>query len=411
MSVSACAGASSDTGSEPDGERVPGEGPAGTSLLSQEGRGEDASGETPFTIVEGPALMSASSGNDGEAHASGEVHAMGKPMPNVIPWKNGSKGWVTSGMIGKCLDINGQNTANGTKVQIWECNGTIAQRVTLGSDKTLRVLGKCVDVPESRKVRGTLLHLWDCNGSPGQKWEVRGVTLVNPNSGLCMDVPNVSSQNGTQLEIWDCAPGARNQVWTVPIGDEPGTDIRLDTSNASDLGWFGAMSKNIALAWYGKFSWYLSSSGYKAPSKWDMIFKECDGVAYVSGTTATGCAKFFREHGDDFGAMVHESVHIIQQYRGNTPGWVTEGIADFMRYYIYQPYSVGRPARDAHYTQGYGEAAWLFNYIVRSYDSSFVRRLNEAARNGTYSDDIFKTVTPQRDKTLDGLWAEAQAQP
>jgi glucosylceramidase len=31
---------------------------------------------------------------------------------------------------GKCLDVSGNSTANGAKVQQWDCNGTTAQSFT-----------------------------------------------------------------------------------------------------------------------------------------------------------------------------------------------------------------------------------------------------------------------------------------
>ena len=90
---------------------------------------------------------------------------------------------ITSGSIytvknvhsSKCLDISGGGTANGTKVQLWDCNGTGAQSWTVGA-----------------------------NGS-----------LVNTNSGRCLDATGPSSADGTRLQIWDCA-GSANQSWTLP---------------------------------------------------------------------------------------------------------------------------------------------------------------------------------------------------
>ena len=53
-------------------------------------------------------------------------------------------------------------------------------------------------------------------------------------------------------------------------------------------------------------------------------------MAATSGVLITGSVKYFRAHPDDFGAMVHETVHCVQSYgdRSN-PGWLVEGIADY----------------------------------------------------------------------------------
>ncbi len=48
------------------------------------------------------------------------------------------------GLAGKCVDVAGASSANGTPVQLYDCNGTGAQAWTVGSDGTLRALGKCL---------------------------------------------------------------------------------------------------------------------------------------------------------------------------------------------------------------------------------------------------------------------------
>ncbi|MFJ4675783.1 ricin-type beta-trefoil lectin domain protein [Kitasatospora sp. NPDC088783] len=130
----------------------------------------------------------------------------------------GGTGPVVSANGGKCLDDDTASTANGTKVQIWTCNNSAAQQVTVASDGTLRVLGKCVEVTgNGGTANGTLVEIWDCNGGNNQKWSYNASTgaLVNPQSGRCLDVPGFSTTDGTQLEIWDCNTGT-NQRWTVP---------------------------------------------------------------------------------------------------------------------------------------------------------------------------------------------------
>ena len=119
------------------------------------------------------------------------------------------------GYGGKCVDVNAAGTANGTAIQLYDCNGTAAQSWTVGSDQTLRALGKCMDVTSGGTANGTKVQLWDCNGTGAQKWQASGGSLVNPQSGRCLDATGPSSANGTRLQIWDCTGGA-NQQWTLP---------------------------------------------------------------------------------------------------------------------------------------------------------------------------------------------------
>ena len=121
-----------------------------------------------------------------------------------------------TGLAGKCMDVAGANSADGTKVDLYTCNGTSAQNWTVGSDGTLQALGKCLDVNAAGTANGTTVQLYTCNGTGAQQWQHQSNgELVNSNSGKCLDVTNNSSTDGTQLQIWTCADTA-NQQWTIP---------------------------------------------------------------------------------------------------------------------------------------------------------------------------------------------------
>ncbi|MET8546243.1 RICIN domain-containing protein [Kitasatospora sp. NPDC004799] len=129
----------------------------------------------------------------------------------------GPTGQIT-GIAGKCLDVRGGSTANGTQTQIWDCLGNVNQTWKVGTDGTVRAVGNCLDVEGGRTGNGTLVRTWECNGSGAQKWQARSDgSLVNPQSGRCLDVRGVSSENGAVLQIWDCfGATAANQVWHLP---------------------------------------------------------------------------------------------------------------------------------------------------------------------------------------------------
>jgi cellulose 1,4-beta-cellobiosidase len=127
----------------------------------------------------------------------------------------GQTGAIT-GIGGKCVDVAGASSANGTAVQLYSCNGTGAQQWTVGSDGTIRALGKCLDVAAAGTANGTKAQLYDCNGTGAQQWAVgANSSLRNPNSGRCLDASGNSSADGTRLQIWDCS-GSANQQWHLP---------------------------------------------------------------------------------------------------------------------------------------------------------------------------------------------------
>ncbi|WP_290053128.1 ricin-type beta-trefoil lectin domain protein [Amycolatopsis solani] len=127
----------------------------------------------------------------------------------------GKTGPIT-GLGGKCVDVAGASSANGTAVQLYDCNGSTAQQWTVGTDGTIRALGKCLDVTGQSTADGAQLQLWDCGGTANQRWAANAAKdLVGAGSNKCADATGNSSANGTRLQIWTCT-GAANQKWNVP---------------------------------------------------------------------------------------------------------------------------------------------------------------------------------------------------
>ncbi|CNG81699.1 alpha-galactosidase [Mycobacterium tuberculosis] len=118
---------------------------------------------------------------------------------------------------GRCVDVTEASQANGTRVEIWDCNGQSNQQWTSTSAGELRVYGsKCLDVNNNGTADGTSVIIWDCNGQSNQKWRFNSdgsITAVGANK--CLDVPNNATSNGTNLQIWTCN-GGTNQRWTRP---------------------------------------------------------------------------------------------------------------------------------------------------------------------------------------------------
>ncbi|MBN1171679.1 MAG: family 16 glycosylhydrolase [Micromonosporaceae bacterium] len=128
---------------------------------------------------------------------------------------SGATGRIT-GIGGKCVDVAAASTANGTAIQLYDCNGTNAQQWTIASDGSIRALGKCMDVTSGSTANGALVQLYDCNGTGAQQWAVSAAgDIVNIQANKCLDAKDVSSANGTRLQIWECS-GGTNQKWTVP---------------------------------------------------------------------------------------------------------------------------------------------------------------------------------------------------
>ncbi len=155
-------------------------------------------------------------------------------------------GTIVGQQSGRCVDAQGAGTANGTVVQIYDCNGTVAQQWQVRSDGSIvnPDSGRCADVTGAGTANGTRVQLYDCNGTAAQRWTIdANGEITNPNSGRCLDANG--SANSSYLQIWDCWGGA-NQLWTVngsgptgspsPTGTGPGGDFWSHVRTGWNLG-------------------------------------------------------------------------------------------------------------------------------------------------------------------------------
>jgi hypothetical protein len=184
----------------------------------------------------------------------------------------------------------------------------------------------------------------------------------------------------------------------------------VDVSDAPEMQEWANTVAHICEEEYPLLCEDLKSDGWAPRRVVTMTLKRgYRGVAATSGGSITGSVKYFKAHPDDFGAMVHETVHTIQELGGRrNPGWLVEGIADYERFFKYEPGKAGpvNPERD-HYDGSYRVTATFLNYVAVKYDKELVRKLNAHMRAGDYSDDLFKKITGKTVQELDDEWRES----
>jgi len=169
--------------------------------------------------------------------------------------------------------------------------------------------------------------------------------------------------------------------------------------------------------WYPKIVEMLPSEGFTAPRRATITFhKDMKGIAATGGTQVNCAGEWFSKNlsGEAVGAVIHELVHVVQQYGrardgAPNPGWLVEGLADYIRWFKFeQPVNRPRvnPAR-AKYTDSYRTTAAFLNYVAETYDKDgskgIIKKLNAAMRQGKYTADLWKDCTG---KTTDDLWAD-----
>ena len=180
-------------------------------------------------------------------------------------------------------------------------------------------------------------------------------------------------------------------------------EVVVDVSDAPDMKEWADKCARICERAYPMLNEELASDGFKPAHFIRMALKnDYRGVAATGGTRITGSVKYFKDHPQDFGAMVHETAHVVQAYRysrgGNrNPGWLVEGIADYVRFYKYEPGKIG-PLRNVdrmHYNDAYRTTARFLNYVTDKYDKELVKKLNAAMRKENTATTCSR-ITPAR---------------
>ena len=190
----------------------------------------------------------------------------------------------------------------------------------------------------------------------------------------------------------------------------PPLTVKIVYTEAPDLKEWAENAAAVSKEQYPYLVAMLDSEGFIPADSITIIFREMEGVAHATRREIHIAADWIRRRPDDIGMVVHELIHIIQAYggRGRTgnrvPGWVTEGIADYLRFFWYERNGEVtcrvNPDR-ARYTDSYRTTGAFFDWIVKTKDAGFIKRLNAACREGTYSVELFQEYTGS---TVDELW-------
>lgn len=122
----------------------------------------------------------------------------------------------------KCLDLTSSKTANGTNIQLWDCNGTRAQEWVYDVKNQFirsRINGnKCIDLVNGNTTKGTNVQLYDCvytSAKSNMQWVVDGIstTMLDGDQlrmhfakdpSKCFDFKNAATANGTNIILYNC---------------------------------------------------------------------------------------------------------------------------------------------------------------------------------------------------------------
>ena len=145
-----------------------------------------------------------------------------------------------------------------------------------------------------------------------------------------------------------------------------------------------------------------------------LIDPEYKGVAATDDGIVRYNSEWFVKHPGDIDVVTHEVMHIVQAYPdGAGPGWLTEGIADYVRYTLGidnkgASWSLPEYKASQNYTDAYRVTAKFLVWIEEHYDKGFVKQMDATLRSNTYKPALWKRFTG---KNPDALWKEYSSNP
>ncbi|MBL0695639.1 ricin-type beta-trefoil lectin domain protein [Comamonas sp. JC664] len=181
-----------------------------------------AGGDSGGSVLSGNQAQGVTSGVAGTCYDSSNPQTFYQPINPILRaygltlrtsggGGGGGQSFV-SRMNGKCIDVPNSNFSDGVQLQMWNCNGTNAQRWSFVNG-TLQAGGKCMDVAWGSTANGAAIQLANCSGNRAQQFVLSGAgDLVSVLANKCVDIANHNSNDGARLVIYECS-GNSNQKW------------------------------------------------------------------------------------------------------------------------------------------------------------------------------------------------------
>ncbi len=184
--------------------------------------------------------------------------------------------------------------------------------------------------------------------------------------------------------------------------------VRFDVSRSPESAAWAASAESLAREWYPRLGNLLASEEeVRLPEVTIQITPTYQGVAAASGNRIEMSSKRVAQLPDDSrGVVIHELVHVVQAYPGGSEGWLTEGIADYLRCAIYEAiplFEFPRPDKERGYRDSYKVAAGFLFWLESGPAPGIVRQINAALRRGTYQESVFRERTG---RNVEVLWTE-----
>lgn len=186
------------------------------------------------------------------------------------------------------------------------------------------------------------------------------------------------------------------------------TRVQLHYETAPDARKFALKAKELIDEHYPKLYAEFDSPEGPAPlTNIHVWFRAMDGVAHATNRNEIHISEKWvtKQSPNDYGMVIHELFHLVQAYTGGGEGWLTEGLADYVRHRRFEPQADwGRPDPEkAKYTDAYKTTALFLEWIEDTQKKGITLTLNAASRK---KENVREVFTRETGKDVDALWRE-----
>lgn len=214
---------------------------------------------------------------------------------------------------GKALDLAGGVAADGTNIQLYDANGTAAQKWVLEATPVLTEgiykLGAkansnyVLNVAGNSKDNGANVWLWEAANNNSDRWVVQATsdgyyTLRETTSNKYLDVANGGKANGTNVQLYT-GNGTDSQKWSaIQNGDGTWSFYSKVSGKALDIA-NGTTANGTNVQTY--------QPNYSSAQRWTMLPQKSinDGVYQILSNTNNNAALNVAGDSKESGANIH----------------------------------------------------------------------------------------------------------
>ena len=168
---------------------------------------------------------------------------------NDVVTQNYEEGYYTINSklnVNKALDVNGGKKANGTKVQLYDNNNTVAQRWYLKklNEGYYAIVSSmnpeiALTAASGNTENGISVQMSKYTGKATQQWAIKGAgndyaAIVSKASGLNIDVSGGNTANGTKIQLYESNNGD-SQLFKITKNDSEKVYTGIDVSHHQNL--------------------------------------------------------------------------------------------------------------------------------------------------------------------------------